>query len=89
MAPLYTVQTSKYFSGDHEPNEQLDGEEEGWPHLRKVGLYDPFCDDQRLGVQKINFDPEKKILAVGGHGGQIIMLEVNNEERQIEIPVRC
>ena len=88
MSPLYTVQTSKFFSGDHEPPEQIDGEDEGWPHLRKVGLYDPFCDDQRLGVQKIYFDAAEKILAVGGHGGQVIVLDINNEEKNIEIQVR-
>ncbi|XP_028413177.1 lethal(2) giant larvae protein homolog 2-like [Dendronephthya gigantea] len=85
MSPLYTIQTSRFFSGDHEPPDQTDGEDEGWPHLRKVGLYDPYCDDQRLGVQKIYFDAEEKILAVGGHGGQVIVLDVNNEERNVEI----
>ncbi len=88
MTPLYTVHTAKFFSGDHEPPEQIDGEDEGWPHLRKVGLYDPYCDDQRLGVQKIFFDPGEKILAVGGHGGQVIVLDVNNEEKNVEIQVR-
>ena len=87
MRPLYTIHTSKFFSGDHEPAEGIDGEDEGWPHLRKVGLYDPFCDDQRLGVQKIYFDAGEKILAVGGHGGQVIILDVNSEERNIELPV--
>lgn len=86
MSPLYTVQTAKFFSGDHEPPE--DGEDEGWPHLRKVGLYDPFCDDQRLGVQKIYFDVQDKILAVGGHGGQIIVLDINRNESNVEIQVR-
>ena len=87
MSPLYTIQTSKFFSGDHEPPEQVDGEDEGWPHLRKVGVYDPFCDDQRLGVQKIYFDAGAKILAVGGHGGQIVVLDVNKEEKNVAIPV--
>lgn len=87
MSPLHSIQTSRFFSGDHEPADQLDGDDEGWPHLRKVGVYDPFCDDQRLGVQKIYFDPFWKVLVVGGHGGQVVVMDIQNEEKDVEIKV--
>ena len=41
----------QYFNTDDEPYVE-EGEDNEWPPFRKVGLYDPYSDDPRLGTGK-------------------------------------
>ncbi|VDK24616.1 unnamed protein product, partial [Anisakis simplex] len=54
-----------------------------WPPFRKVGVYDPFCDDARLAVQKIHFDPNTGRLVVGGRAGHALVYDLEDEPKVI------
>ncbi|XP_063816680.1 LLGL scribble cell polarity complex component 2 isoform X2 [Pseudophryne corroboree] len=80
---MYKMSTVGVFQTDTDPNENLNshGEEE-WPPLRKVGSFDPYSDDPRLGIQKIYLCKFSGYLSVAGTAGQILVLELNDEAAQ-------
>ncbi|XP_037056589.1 LLGL scribble cell polarity complex component 2 isoform X5 [Peromyscus leucopus] len=77
---LYKLSTVRVFLTDTDLSENLStqGEEE-WPPLRKVGSFDPYSDDPRLGIQKIFLCKYSGYLAVAGTAGQVLVLELNDE----------
>ncbi|VDM41066.1 unnamed protein product [Toxocara canis] len=50
-----------------------------WPPFRKVGTYDPFCDDPRLAIQKVHFDRNTGRLVVGGRAGHVLVYDLDDE----------
>uniref|UniRef100_A0A915BPQ5 Lethal giant larvae homologue 2 domain-containing protein n=1 Tax=Parascaris univalens TaxID=6257 RepID=A0A915BPQ5_PARUN len=50
-----------------------------WPPFRKVGSYDPFCDDPRLAIQKMLFDISNGRLVVGGRAGHVLVYDIDDE----------
>ena len=50
MSPLCTINTAKYF-GTEDDIAPIDQDEDGdeWPPFKKIGIFDPFSDDPRLG----------------------------------------
>ncbi|XP_077315728.1 LLGL scribble cell polarity complex component 2 isoform X1 [Lithobates pipiens] len=80
---LYKMSTVAVFQTDSDPNDNLNshGEEE-WPPLRKVGCFDPYSDDPRLGIQKIYMCKFSGYLSVAGTAGQVLVLELNDEAAQ-------
>ena len=48
MSEIAKITTMQYFNTDDEPYVE-EGEVNEWPPFRKVGLYDPYSDDPRLG----------------------------------------
>jgi len=85
MSLLYKLSTASIFNveihGDHNSGEV----EEEWPPFRKVGNYDPFSDDPRLGIQKIALCSLSETLVVAGTAGQVVVLRAEREEREIEV----
>uniref|UniRef100_A0AC11DKV5 LLGL scribble cell polarity complex component 2 n=1 Tax=Ovis aries TaxID=9940 RepID=A0AC11DKV5_SHEEP len=80
---LYKLSTVRVFLTDADPNESLSAQgEEEWPPLRKVGSFDPYSDDPRLGIQKIFLCKYSGYLAVAGTAGQVLVLELNDEEAE-------
>uniref|UniRef100_A0A8D2LIM7 LLGL scribble cell polarity complex component 2 n=1 Tax=Varanus komodoensis TaxID=61221 RepID=A0A8D2LIM7_VARKO len=77
---LYKLSTVKVFLTDADPNDNMNqmGEDE-WPPLRKVGSFDPYSDDPRLGIQKIFLCKYSGYLAVAGTAGQVLVMELNDE----------
>ncbi|XP_018424093.1 PREDICTED: lethal(2) giant larvae protein homolog 2-like isoform X2 [Nanorana parkeri] len=80
---LYKMSTVGVFQTDSDPNDNLNshGEDE-WPPLRKVGSFDPYSDDPRLGIQKIYLCKFSGYLSVAGTAGQVLVLELNDEAAQ-------
>ncbi|XP_059005759.1 LLGL scribble cell polarity complex component 2 isoform X3 [Mustela lutreola] len=80
---LYKLSTVRVFLTDTDPSDSLNvqGEDE-WPPLRKVGSFDPYSDDPRLGIQKIFLCKYSGYLAVAGTAGQVLVLELNDEEAE-------
>ncbi|XP_068120557.1 LOW QUALITY PROTEIN: LLGL scribble cell polarity complex component 2 [Hyperolius riggenbachi] len=80
---MYKMDTVGVFQTDSDPNDNLNsmGEEE-WPPLRKVGSFDPYSEDPRLGIQKIYLCKYSGYLSVAGTAGQILLLELNDEPAQ-------
>ncbi|NXH15920.1 L2GL2 protein, partial [Bucco capensis] len=80
---LYKLSTVRVFLTDADPNDNMNtlGEDE-WPPLRKVGTFDPYSDDPRLGIQKIYLCKYSGYLAVAGTAGQVLVMELNDEEAE-------
>ncbi|MFH4977223.1 hypothetical protein AB6A40_003932 [Gnathostoma spinigerum] len=73
-----TIKRTSGVSGDT-TNSVDDEENTEWPPFRKVGLYDPFCDDPRLAVQTIHFHPATGQLTVGGRSGHVLVYQLDDE----------
>ncbi|XP_062330381.1 LLGL scribble cell polarity complex component 2 isoform X2 [Osmerus eperlanus] len=83
LYPMYKLSTAGVFHTDADPNDNMNQGSEGeWPPFRKVGCFDPYSDDPRLGIQKIHLCKYSGYLAVAGTAGQILVLELNDEEAE-------
>ncbi|KAL3982254.1 LLGL2 family protein [Acanthocheilonema viteae] len=69
-----SVEASNNGASDDDSNEITD-----WPPFRKVGTYDPFCDDPRLAIQKVYFDVSSGQLVIGGRAGHVIVYDLDDE----------
>uniref|UniRef100_A0A3B5MK30 Lethal giant larvae homologue 2 domain-containing protein n=1 Tax=Xiphophorus couchianus TaxID=32473 RepID=A0A3B5MK30_9TELE len=90
LYPLYKLSTAAVFNADADLNDNMSQSAEGeWPPFRKVGCFDPYSDDPRLGIQKIHLCKYSGYLTVAGTAGQILMLELNDEaaEQTVEAKV--
>jgi lethal(2) giant larvae protein len=91
MSLMAAVKTGKYFVSDDidAPREDDDDEEEDeWPPFKKIGSFDPFSDDPRLAVKKVNFCGLTGKLVVGGTAGQVVICElVTDAGEDKDIPV--
>ena len=45
-------------------------EAEDWPPFRKVGIYDPYSDDPRLAISRIDMCARSGTILIGGTAGQ-------------------
>ncbi|XP_066560949.1 LLGL scribble cell polarity complex component 2 isoform X2 [Amia ocellicauda] len=80
LYPLYKLSTAGVFHADADTTDNMNHGAEGeWPPFRKVGCFDPYSDDPRLGIQKIHLCKYSGYLAVAGTAGQIVVLELNDE----------
>ncbi|XP_015216014.1 lethal(2) giant larvae protein homolog 1 isoform X2 [Lepisosteus oculatus] len=81
LKPLYKLSTANIFQTDCDHNDSLtqSGEEE-WPPFRKVGCFDPYSDDPRLGIQKISLCKYSGRLVVAGTAGQVLVMELNEDK---------
>uniref|UniRef100_A0A4W6CD84 LLGL scribble cell polarity complex component 1 n=1 Tax=Lates calcarifer TaxID=8187 RepID=A0A4W6CD84_LATCA len=87
LTPLYKLSTANVFHTDCDPSEDPQDpsddpdmqQEEEWPPFRKVGCFDPYSDDPRLGIQKISLCKYSNKLVVAGTAGQVIVLGLSDE----------
>ncbi|XP_068063332.1 lethal(2) giant larvae protein homolog 1 isoform X2 [Anomalospiza imberbis] len=88
LKPLYKLGTANIFQTDCEHNDSLNqaGEEE-WPPFRKVGCFDPYSDDPRLGVQKIALCKYTAKMVVAGTAGQVLVMELSDEKSEHAVSV--
>ncbi|XP_026090561.1 lethal(2) giant larvae protein homolog 2-like isoform X1 [Carassius auratus] len=90
LYPMYKLSTAGVFLTDADPNDNMNQGSEGeWPPFRKVGCFDPYSDDPRLGIQKIHLCKYSGYLTVAGTAGQILIMELNDEaaEQTVEATV--
>uniref|UniRef100_F7BKG3 LLGL scribble cell polarity complex component 2 n=1 Tax=Xenopus tropicalis TaxID=8364 RepID=F7BKG3_XENTR len=77
---MYKMSTVSVFQTESDHNDNVNSnEEEEWPPLRKVGSFDPYSDDPRLGIQKIYMCKYSGYLSVAGTAGQVLVMELNDE----------
>ncbi|KAM6379420.1 lethal(2) giant larvae protein homolog 1 isoform 1-T2 [Pluvialis apricaria] len=88
LKPLYKLGTASIFQTDCDHNDSLNqaGEEE-WPPFRKVGCFDPYSDDPRLGVQKIALCKYTAKMVVAGTAGQVLVMELSDEKSEHAVSV--
>ncbi|RVE69268.1 hypothetical protein OJAV_G00076060 [Oryzias javanicus] len=96
LTPLYKLSTANVFHTDcdpvddpHDDPDMQQEEEEEWPPFRKVGCFDPYSDDPRLGIQKISLCKYSNKLVVAGTAGQVIVLGLNDERSDHSVDVSC
>jgi lethal(2) giant larvae protein len=89
MTLIYRLKTSDYFQTDSNTNPIDDSTEnpnnednDNWPPFRKVGTFDPYSDDPKLGIQKIYLCAQREILVVAGTAGQVLIMSLNPEARE-------
>uniref|UniRef100_A0A3B3UM15 LLGL scribble cell polarity complex component 1 n=1 Tax=Poecilia latipinna TaxID=48699 RepID=A0A3B3UM15_9TELE len=92
LTPLYKLGTANVFHTDcdepPDPSNDPDmQQEEEWPPFRKVGCFDPYSDDPRLGIQKISLCKYSSKLVVAGTAGQVIVLALNDEPSDHSVDV--
>uniref|UniRef100_A0A674ERW3 LLGL scribble cell polarity complex component 1 n=1 Tax=Salmo trutta TaxID=8032 RepID=A0A674ERW3_SALTR len=99
MTPLYKLSTANVFHTDCDPNDDPNNDpldptndpealqEEEWPPFRKVGCFDPYSDDPRLGIQKISLCKYSCRLVVAGTAGQVIVLGLSDERSDHTVDV--
>ena len=93
MTLIYKLKTSDYFQTESTPldddehdtstNNANSNVEDSWPPFRKVGTFDPYSDDPKLGIQKLYLCPLREILVIAGTAGQVIIMEINPEASEI------
>ncbi|XP_015732038.1 lethal(2) giant larvae protein homolog 1 [Coturnix japonica] len=88
LKPLYKLGTANIFQTDCEHNDSLNqaGEEE-WPPFRKVGCFDPYSDDPRLGIQKIALCKYTAKMVVAGTAGQVLVMELSDDKSEHAVSV--
>ncbi|XP_058062000.1 lethal(2) giant larvae protein isoform X1 [Anopheles bellator] len=80
LTPLLHVRTAPLFSNSDEEafadsalnnsTEQLD---DGEPPFRKAGQFDPYSDDPRLAVKKVQLCSQTGTLVIAGTAGNVVM----------------
>lgn len=79
LTPMLHVKTSPLFNNsddfdNHLSNstEQLD---DGEPPFRKAGQFDPYSDDPRLAVKKVQLCPKTGTLIIAGTAGNVVVAD--------------
>ncbi|XP_066432765.1 lethal(2) giant larvae protein homolog 1 isoform X2 [Eleutherodactylus coqui] len=81
LRPIYKLSTAGIFQTDCDHNESLNQSgDEDWPPFRKVGCFDPYSDDPRLGIQKIALCKYSSKLVVAGTAGQVLVMDLNDDK---------
>lgn len=86
MTPLYKYTTAPLFSGEEiaEGNDSQNEEEE-WPPFRRIGTFDPYSDDPRLAIKRVNLCPLSGMLTVGGAAGHVIVASMKTSSNYTEV----
>lgn len=94
MTLIYRLKTSDYFQTESTPlddeqdssgcdNTHGSSNEDNWPPFRKVGTFDPYSDDPKLGIQKLYLCPVREILVIAGTAGQVLVMNINDQARDL------
>lgn len=54
----------------------------------QVGVYDPYSDDPRFGIQRLAFDAKEGILLVAGAAGQSTVWTLHEDKLDVELQVK-
>ncbi|XP_054992636.1 lethal(2) giant larvae protein homolog 1 isoform X1 [Sorex araneus] len=88
LRPLYKLSTAGLFQTDCEHSDSLaQAAEDDWPPFRKVGCFDPYSDDPRLGVQKVALCKYTAHMVVAGTAGQVLVLELSDAPSEQAVSV--
>lgn len=87
MRHLAKINSMKYFNTD-DYDEFPAEETEDWPPFRKVGLYDPYSDDPRLGVRRLDMCAKTGTVLIGGTAGQVIIFILSETAGDHLVPTK-
>lgn len=80
---LYKLSTAQLFVSEDLGGEGAAAEDDDWPPFRKAGLFDPYSDDPRLGVKKMQMCPYTGTLVVAGTAGQVLVMAPATEPKDL------
>lgn len=87
LTPLLHVKTAPLFNNsddnfDNHLNSSTEQLDDGEPPFRKAGQFDPYSDDPRLAVKKVQLCPKTGTLIVAGTAGNVVVanFEASPEE---------
>ncbi|CAF0865530.1 unnamed protein product [Rotaria sordida] len=83
MPLICKLKTNDYFQIEQPTNDDID--EETWPPFRKTGIYDPYCDDPRLAIQKLALCTNTNTLIVAGTAGQVLTFQFTAEPTDVNL----
>ena len=94
MTLIYRLRTSDYFQTDSTPIDEAASNEpkthsstavsaDNWPPFRKVGSFDPYSDDPKLGIQKIFLCPQRHVLVAAGTAGQVLIMSLSEHAKEV------
>ncbi|UYV62473.1 LLGL1 [Cordylochernes scorpioides] len=87
LSHIYTMTTARLFAGEA-PADTVDEAGDEWPPFRRVGTFDPFSDDPRLGIKKVHLCVFTGTLAVAGTAGQVLIMELKDQSTTMELTPR-
>uniref|UniRef100_A0A1I7SZT8 LLGL domain-containing protein n=1 Tax=Caenorhabditis tropicalis TaxID=1561998 RepID=A0A1I7SZT8_9PELO len=97
MSLLLVIRTSLEFEGaslfdsDAEAYYKNDGKPE--KPVRKIGIYDPFDDEEEMCITRVHFDSKSGIIIATNRGGFVLMYELWECVRTLSnweaIPISC
>ena len=53
----------------------------------QAGVFDPYSDDPRLGIKKMEMCPYSGTLIIAGTAGQILIMQLGTESKEITVEV--
>ncbi|EPB78386.1 LLGL2 protein [Ancylostoma ceylanicum] len=99
MHLLFVIDTRNEFAGFSDEDKDVSEKEQAscdtdtsddefqitgdWPPFKKVGDYDPFCDDAGLSIQRVAFDEKSGHIVVGGRAGHVFLYTLEEVEREM------
>ncbi|XP_063595424.1 lethal(2) giant larvae protein homolog 1-like [Penaeus indicus] len=83
LTHLYKFTTAKLFVSEDLAGDGAAAEDDDWPPFRKAGLFDPYSDDPRLGIKKMEMCAYTGTLVVAGTAGQVLILNISMEEKEL------
>ncbi|XP_055618100.1 lethal(2) giant larvae protein [Toxorhynchites rutilus septentrionalis] len=77
LTPLLHVKTAPLFNNsddfDNHLNNSTEQLDDGEPPFRKAGQFDPYSDDPRLAVKKVQLCPKTGTLVIAGTAGNVVV----------------
>ncbi|EFO96827.1 CRE-LGL-1 protein [Caenorhabditis remanei] len=96
MSLLLIIKTSVEFEGismDNEADTYYSSDDKPEKPVRKVGIYDPFDDEEEMCITRVHFDPKSGIVIGTNRGGYVLMYELWDSARVLSnweaIPISC
>ncbi|KFB47059.1 AGAP004483-PA-like protein [Anopheles sinensis] len=85
LTPLLHVKTAPLFNNSDDFDSALNGSTEqlddGEPPFRKAGQFDPYSDDPRLAVKKVQLCPQTGTLIIAGTAGNVVMANFDSSDQ--------
>ncbi|XP_039255699.2 lethal(2) giant larvae protein homolog 1-like isoform X1 [Styela clava] len=78
MTPIMKLYTAYLFVTDGD-NIDHDAFEDEYPPFRKVGEFDPYSDDPKLGIRKLAMCGQTGTIVAGGTAGQVFVFVLSDD----------
>jgi lethal(2) giant larvae protein len=88
MKEIAKITSMKYFETDDLDEINEEEEIEDWPPFRRVGIYDPYSDDPRLAISRIDMCSKSGTILIGGTAGQCAVFILSQTAGDHSVPTK-